>query len=46
LDAALENGPPANPFDCPNNCELRFPMGVDRFTLFSTLRAFTLRVRL
>ena len=46
FEAALENGPPAKPFDSPNRGEVRFPIGVARFTWFRTLRAFTLKVRL
>src|SRR5208282_4911607 len=46
LAAALLNGPPANATDCPKFCELSTPMGGAGFTLFRTLRALTLKVRL
>ena len=46
LDVAVEPNPVANPFDCPNNGELKFPMGVARFTLLKIFRAATLNVRL
>ena len=37
-------GPPANPFDCPNNGELKFPTGSARFTLLKMFRPDTANV--
>jgi hypothetical protein len=44
--AALENGPPANAIDLPKSGDVSTPIGGAAFTLFSTFRAFTLKVRL
>jgi hypothetical protein len=46
LAAALENGPPDRATDWAKFGEVKTPMGVAAFTLFRTLRALTLKVRL
>jgi hypothetical protein len=46
LEAELENGPPASALDSPKSGEVRFPIGVARFTWFNTFLAFTLKVKL
>jgi hypothetical protein len=40
-----EYGPPASPLDSPNSGELKFPTGVAKFTLLSTFRADTAKVK-
>src|SRR5438309_7869129 len=46
IAAWLENGPPASATDRPKLGEATTPIGAARFSRLSTLRAFTLKVRL